>query len=841
MIKETKIRLWVGLGIFLAAFIVYLRTMAPTASFWDCGEFITVSQILGIPHPPGYPLYAIVGRVTILLLPFFSEIAYRVNMLSPFFSALTIAMVYLLTVKLIEVWRGRPRDALDELMLHLAGISAALFLAFSPSWWDNSIEAEVYGMAMFVMSVALWLALRWRDQLGQVGNRKMLLLIVYLFTLGLAGHMSTLLAAGPILLFILLVDWRALKDWQFWAWSAALVLAGLSINYYLMIRANLAPALNMCNPYNWDSLMYVLQRKQYEPFNFFTRREDFMYQFGHMFLRYFKWQFSWLAIALGGAGALTQLWEGEEKRFSTAALVLLVLGVLMALGWPPALLGGMADSPVATMLAALGLVAGFFHVFKRRDKSFSLVGPGFIIAGLGLVVYLNMANPQPRDRDYIFAPAYLFFALWIGMGGWRLMAYLRQAGERFSFKWTRQAVIAAGALLVLVALFNLKLYFFEKDRSQNWIPNDYGYNILQSAETGGIIFTNGDNDTYPVWFMQYTNGVRQDVRIVNLSLANTDWYLKQAIRNGVPLDLTDYQIEQLAGRGFVAEGGQVFRLSDIAIRAIIAANAGKKLAFQQLLAPADSFAKFVFDQSYRERYPVYFAVTVSDDNLAGLQKHLSFEGLLYRVTPGQSNKQVNLELTEKNMTQVYRFRGITDPKVFKDDNTQRLLGNYAVAYWQLGMAMRRKAEAEQRAGNQEGFRKWMEKTVEQFRQAYQILPNEGASFNWLGVAYAEMGDYTQAAEWLHKLVDKEPGNPYAKLQLGGVFQQGQFYDSAEYYYRQALMQDPAMAESYGRLYQLFFEQKRYDRAATVLEDWLRRNPGDPVATRMLNDLRAKMR
>jgi tetratricopeptide (TPR) repeat protein len=157
------------------------------------------------------------------------------------------------------------------------------------------------------------------------------------------------------------------------------------------------------------------------------------------------------------------------------------------------------------------------------------------------------------------------------------------------------------------------------------------------------------------------------------------------------------------------------------------------------------------------------------------------------------------------------------------------------------MAMRRKAEAEQKAGNLEGFRQWMGKTVEQFRQAYQILPNEGASYNWLGVAYAEMGDYGQAAEWLHRLADKEPENPYAKLQLGGVFQQGQLYDSAEYYYQQALMQDPGLSESYGRLYQLYLEQKRYDRAAAILEDWLRRNPGDPVATRMLNDLRAKIR
>ncbi len=851
MIKETKIRLWVGLGIFLTAFIVYLKTMAPTASFWDCGEFITVSQILGIPHPPGYPLYAIVGRVTIMLLPFFKEIAFRVNLLSPFFSALTIAIVYLLTVKLIVVWKGEPKDKLDEMMIHLAGASAALFLAFCPTWWDNSIETEVYGIAMFMMSLTVWLALRWRDQIGKVGNRKMLLLIVYLFTLGIAGHMSTLLAAGPIFLFILLVDWRAMVDWKFLGWAAALVFAGITINYYLLLRANLDPALNMCNPRNWDSLMYVLQRKQYEPFNFFTRREDFMYQFGHMFLRYFSWQFApiirpgvsalhgaaalWISslpVVLGIFGAVCHLIEGEEKKFGITSAVLLIAGVLVAL---------YTDSPMATMLIALGVVAGFFHVYKRKDKSFSIIGPAFIITSLGLVVYLNMANPQPRDRDYIFAPAYLFFAIWVGMGSWRLMKNVKELLHKGNELWAKRITVGIGVMIILVALFNIKHYYFEKDRSANWIPNDYGYNILQSAQPGGIVFTNGDNDTYPVWFMQETNRIRQDVRIVNLSLANTDWYLKQAIRHGVPLDLSEYQIDQLAGRGYITEDRQIFKLSDIAIRFIIASNAGKKLSIQQILAPADSFAKLVFDKGYTEKYPVYFAVTVSDDNLAGLQKHLSFEGLLYRVTPWVSNKQVDLELTEKNIAQVYRYRGITDPGIFKDDNTQRLLGNYAVAYWQLGMAMRKQAESERAAKREDRYREWMLKSIEQFHQAYNILPTEPASYNWLGVAYAELGDYGKASEWLHKLVEKDPANPYAKLQIGGVFQQAKMYDSAEYYYQQTLMQDPAMAEPYGRLYGLYMEQKRYDQAAAILQDWLRRNPNDPVATKMLTDLKAKMR
>lgn len=833
--RERGIRLAVGFGVFLTAFVVYLRTMAATTSFWDCGEFIAISNILGIPHPPGYPLYAVIGRTMILLFPFVQEIAARVNLLSPIFSALTIAMVYLLTVKLIELWRGRPQNAFEETVLHLAGAVAAMFLAFAPTWWDNSIEAEVYGIAMFTMCLTIWLALRWREQIGQVGNRKMLLLIVYLLGLGLAAHMTTWMAAGPLLLFVLLVDWKALFDWKLLAWAAGLFFLGLTIHAYLLIRSQLNPGIDECDPSNWDRLMYVLERKQYEPFNFFQRRADFMYQFSHMFLRYFKWQFSWLAIALGGLGAGLNLWDREEKRFSIAAAVLLVLGILVALGWPQPLLGSMADSPLATMLIALGIIAGFFHVFKRRELSFVIVGPAFIITTLGLVVYLNMVNPQPRDRDYIFAPGYLFFAVWIGMGAWWLMGRVREWLERPLPKFSRPAAYVLGGLLLAVALFNIKLYFHQKDRSHNWIPSDYGYNILQSALPGGIIFTNGDNDTFPVWFEQEVNNTRKDVRIVNLSLGNTEWYLKQAKANGVPMGLSDFEIDML--RPTMNKQGDVFPVSGLAIRLIIAANAGKKLTFEELIAPAEEYFNKVFTPDYTEKYPIYFAVTVGSENFAGLRPHLSFEGLLYRVTPQLSNEQVNVEAARRNLSQVYRFRGIEDPKLYKDGNTQMLLGNYAVAFWNVGMAMRRKAE-EIKAKSPAEAEEMKREAIKLFERAVKIVPDRPEGQNLMAVSYLEMGQYDQAISSFRRLVDLDKRSPYPIIQLAMAFDRAGRTDSAEYYLQKAVQHSPNSGEVYGALYNFYLYTKRDTaKAVSVLEGWLAKNPQDQSARQILNELK----
>jgi tetratricopeptide (TPR) repeat protein len=771
----------------------------------------------------------VIGRTTILMLPFIKEIAVRINLLSPLFSAITVAFVYLLSVKLIVMWRGEPQDELARLMLHLSSAVGAIFLAFAPTWWDNSVEAEVYGLAMFTMVLTVWLALRWKDNMGQVGNRKVLLLLAFLFGLGWASHMATLLAALPIFIFILLVDWKALLDWKFWVIGGVLFFLALTINAYLLVRSNLNPAINECAPRDWDSMMYVLQRKQYEPFNFFQRKADFMYQFNHMFFRYFKWQFNVVSMALGVFGLLMHLWEGEDKKFSTAALILVVGGILM---------GVFQGSPMAAILIALGVVAGLFHVWKRRDKSFSIVGPGFLITGLGLVVYLNMANPQPRDRDYIYAPCYLFFSIWISMGTWRLMHLVRELMSKSLEKWTRYAITGLGVILLGVGLFNIKKYYHEKDRSNNWIPSDYGYNILESSLPGGIIFTNGDNDTFPVWFVQEVLRVRKDVKIVNLSLGNTDWYLKQMKQMGVPMDISEFQISQL--QPLRTPDGQIYKVSDIAVRLIVAANAGKKLSFAQILAPPQEFARLVFDNDYREKYPIYFAATVSDDNMTGLDKYLSFEGMLYRILPDSTaRKQPNLEVTLHNLNSVYRMRGLTDPGVYKDENTQRLLGNYAVTFWNLGMALRRQADAARRAGRKAEADSLQLESLGQFEQAHRIMPEEVAGLNWLGVSYAEMGNFPKAIESFRQILKKDSTNFYLMLQLGMTFQQAGMLDSAEYYYSETIRRNPSFGEGYGRLYSFFLERRDTARAAAVLEAWLSRNPGDRDARAELEKLKKK--
>ena len=155
-------RIFAGLSLFIS-FLVYLLTMADTVPYWDSGEFIATSFILGVPHPPGSPLYLIIGRV-FSMLPFNPDIAFRVNLISPVVSALAVMYLYLSSVKLISNYRGKIRTQMDSIITFGASFIGALTFAFTDSHWFNAVEAEVYGFSTFFTAIVVWLILHWMER-----------------------------------------------------------------------------------------------------------------------------------------------------------------------------------------------------------------------------------------------------------------------------------------------------------------------------------------------------------------------------------------------------------------------------------------------------------------------------------------------------------------------------------------------------------------------------------------------------------------------------------------------------------------------------------------------------
>jgi len=191
----------VALGVFLFTIGIYLKTLSTTVVFWDVGEFCAASRLLSVPHPPGSPLFLFLARVA-SLIPFRDDIAARMHAVSAIGSALGIMFLYLLGVIFIERFRGVAQTATDRLVVYGSAALGALTLAFTTTYWDNSIEAEVYGMGMLFVSIMMWLALKWWNHADEAHNEKYLLMIAYLLGLCTGVHILALLVTIPILMIV---------------------------------------------------------------------------------------------------------------------------------------------------------------------------------------------------------------------------------------------------------------------------------------------------------------------------------------------------------------------------------------------------------------------------------------------------------------------------------------------------------------------------------------------------------------------------------------------------------------------------------------------------------------
>ena len=204
MDRTKRVALGVSLVVFLFTAAVYFTTLTPTVPFWDSGEFIAVSYILGIPHPPGTPFYVMLGRIA-TMIPI-ASIAQRVNGLSALASALAVLITYLVCLRLIRLAQGPERRPTDEWIAVVGAATGALLLAFSDNFWENSIEAEVYSMMSLAQILVFWLWLRWWEAHEKRPTVGPLLVAVYVMWLCVGLHLGVGMMGLPLLVLAWLVD-----------------------------------------------------------------------------------------------------------------------------------------------------------------------------------------------------------------------------------------------------------------------------------------------------------------------------------------------------------------------------------------------------------------------------------------------------------------------------------------------------------------------------------------------------------------------------------------------------------------------------------------------------------
>jgi hypothetical protein len=725
-------------GVFVLSCTVYLLTVAPTVCFWDCGEYVAAGHSLGIPHPPGNPLFVMLSRVADVALFFIPDAGLRLNLISCVSSALMAMLIYLIIVRTCTGWMGVPDAGWKRLVMYVAGTVGALFAAFASTVWFCSVEAEVNAPLLVPITLCTWLVLVWAQSSDERRDR-LLVLITYIAYLGIGIHMYSMITLGPLFLYVVIVDPAKLKDWRFWVtgglmglviydiswfiiagglaaavalllsllepkrrpqWRLCFYLAlfgivGFSSHLYIPVRSALNPMIDENHPASFGAFKGYLERKQYGSESMlsrmFWRRGTWSHQFG-------------IEGAMGFGGfLLTQFF-----RFSPLDTQKSFIAGGGPAGWGKLLV---------YLLPLFFIAFGIRFLYTKRRTVAVLLGSLLFMTTAVLVVYMNFADgtradcrrnynewvshgrrgPAPlvrrevRVRDYFYVAGFAFCGMWIGIaaGGFLYLLYTNRR------KFLRTAVaplctvfFAASPALPLTQ--NLPF----QTRKGDFIPFDFAYNLLMSCERDGVLFTNGDNDTFPLWALQEAYNVRRDVRIVNLSLLNTRWYIRQLMHRdpAVPVSYTDDQIERLNHSPNPVTRPARYTLPHAGITVDLPSrreHATLRLQDLMVLAVVDAV---------RWTKPVYLAMTVPDDNLMGLGPYLQMQGLVYRVMahPVAEAEQLDLGRTLYLLDHVYRYRGLGDGSAPLNETSERLLTNYAASFMEIAL-MLRKPLADRRA------------------------------------------------------------------------------------------------------------------------------------------------
>ena len=455
--------------------------MDRSVSWWDCGEFITTGYGLQVGHPPGAPVYQLITHC-FMLLSFGNPL--WVAPLSNFVSVLCASFTVLILYKTLRLLL----TLLHSTHTTLPSVIGALCYLFCDTAWFSAVESEVYSMAMLFCALTVWLMLRWEHS----GDHRLLLLVGMLLGLGAGVHFLTLLTL-PALLWIFIRTLRTYKPPKLLKpllLATALFLLGLSAYTVIPIRAAANPPINQIG----DSFASYLKRDQYPKAPLYPRlwRErdachwtDWCngdshslwdntvyytsYQLGYMYCRYLMYNFI-----------------GREN------FKIFILPFLLGL-W------------------------GFLTLWRRRRSDFIMVALLFLFGGIILNLYLNHPCYEPRERDYAYVLSFYAFAIWIGVGTANIVSsvenHLPETHRRRKF-----LILNSKFLIFLAPLLLAVGNWSDHDRSHCHSVHDIAMNHLQSCDHGALLFTYGDNDTFPLWYLQQVERQRTDITMYNINL-----------------------------------------------------------------------------------------------------------------------------------------------------------------------------------------------------------------------------------------------------------------------------------------------------------------------------------
>ncbi len=454
----------------------------------------------------------------------------------------------------------------------------------------------------------------------------------------------------------------------------------------------------------------------------------FSYQLNFMYWRYFMWNFSGRQSDIQSHGGIIN--GNAITGINFIDEVFLGLGDQSNL--PPEMADNKGRNTYFALPLLLGILGLFYQAFsgKKGIQGFWITFFLFFMTGIAIVLYLNQTPIQPRERDYAYAGSFYAYCIWIGMG----VAAIAKLFEKF-MSGTPSAILAT-AITILIPIRMGAENWDDHDRSNRYTTRDFGFNYLDSCEPNSIIFTNGDNDTFPLWYAQEVEGYRTDVRVCNLSYLQTDWYIDQMKRQSYdsePLPISWSRKDYTETVGDFAYLLDMTEGQPIDISWAIDSVRSKSAAMQRIrsmygnenIIPSQRFTLKVnpedvvkaglmpTDTTYhlkpemlinlggkngltksemmvlemlstnKWKRPIYFAMTVGPDMYLSLSRNFNQEGLTYRIMPYETGGAVNTDVMFDNVVNKFRWGNANNPNVYLDENILRMCRSLRFMFFRL--------------------------------------------------------------------------------------------------------------------------------------------------------------
>ncbi|QZE13742.1 DUF2723 domain-containing protein [Halosquirtibacter laminarini] len=517
----------------------------------------------------------------------------------------------------------------------------------------------------------------------------------------------------------------------------------------------------------------------------------FKYQVNYMYFRYFMWNFSGRQNDIQGNGGITHgNWISGIPFIDNVRL-----GDQTNL--PSIWKNNRGHNKYYMLPFLLGLLGMFFQ-YNKSEKGkydFAIVMMLFIMTGLAIVVYLNQTPLQPRERDYAYAGSFYAFTIWIGLGVLGLTDILKKVAPS-----TTSAIVATIASLILVPGIMASENWDDHDRSNRYTCRSTGFNYLNTCDKNGIIFTNGDNDTFPLWYSQDVEGVRTDMRVCNLSYLQTDWYIDQMKRKAYesePLPITFKREQYVLGTNdycyiyehpsfknrrlelrqviddFIKSTNKATKLQDniaffptrklkitvnkeqVIASGLVAAKDSDKIVSQinidlkgNIITKDQLMLLDMIGHTDWKR-PFYFAITVGSDKYLGLQQYFRTEGFAYRLVPiknenmPSNQEEVTMVDTDKmyyNMMEKFTWGNMNDPKVYIDENNARMAMNIRNSFVRLAEALLNdstKMNTNINQGTEIAVLDNRLKAIKVLNRCEEVIPSSKVPYDYFGLLMAQ--------------------------------------------------------------------------------------------------------